>query len=90
MRSDWAQESARGQDRHQQYTESRNPPLLESSFHGSIASVEWFLSNAPLRMYREFASNHEDDERVKTLSKAPGGFDKAVSDWLEARSKFIA
>lgn len=40
-------------------------------------------------MYREFALNHEGDQRVKTLSKAPGGFEKAVSDWLGARSEFI-
>lgn len=87
VRSDWAQES-RGYDHHRQYTESRNPPLLESSFRGSIASVEWFLSNTPLRMYREFALSHEGDQRVKTLSKALGGFEKAVSDWLGARSEF--
>lgn len=88
MRSDWAQES-RGYDNYRQHTESRNPPLLESSFRGSIASVEWFLSNSPLRMYREFALNHGGDQRVKALSKAPGGFEKAVSDWLGARSEFI-
>ena len=39
-------------------------------------------------MYKEFAADHEGDQRVRTLSKVPGGFDKAVSGWLEARSKF--
>lgn len=65
---------------------AQHPPLLEAAYRGSVDSAEWFLSDAPIRMYRQFAAANQDDSRLQTLSSAPGGINKIISNWLETRS----
>jgi ankyrin repeat protein len=81
-RADWVS-AARGTT---MYTVSdSNPPLLHAAFKGSLSSVEWFLSDAPLRHYREFANTYKDDKLINHLNTVGGGFDKVLSKWLGAR-----
>lgn len=53
--------------------------------HGCLETVEWFLSDAPLRCYLEFTQSERahDDVQVRRLGEAPGGFEGAISRWLE-------
>ncbi|KAI9818880.1 MAG: hypothetical protein M1827_007701 [Pycnora praestabilis] len=83
-RTDWAQ-AGRGVSQ-QASIEEKHPPLLEAIFKGSLDSTEWFLSDAPMRRYQEFATAHQGDKRVQTLSRSAGGFDKTISSWLGARN----
>lgn len=87
-RADWAA-AGRGMQ-HVQAAGNKHPPLLEAAFKGSLESVEWFLSEAPMRLYSEFAAVHPHDKRLKGLSHAAGGFDKAISAWLGTRSMFLS
>ena len=83
-RKDWA---ARGRGiSGYESTESSHPPLLEAAQYGSLGSVEWFLSDSPLRCYRQFAQDHPEDKRLQKLSKANGGFEASVKKFLSARS----
>ncbi|KAL8867050.1 MAG: hypothetical protein Q9174_005912, partial [Haloplaca sp. 1 TL-2023] len=63
-----------------------SPPLLQAANEGNLAAVEWFLSDTPLRLYREYCEKHKDDERLKKLAAAPGGFEKAIGSWLKLRN----
>jgi hypothetical protein len=56
---------------------------------GRIESVEWFLSDTPLRQYLAFTKSKaaRDDARLKHLAHAPGGFEGAISKWLNEQSK---
>lgn len=67
----------------------KDPPLLHAALNANIESVEWFLSDAPLRNYLEFGKSKaaQADSRLKHLSQVPGAFDRAVSQWLGAQSK---
>jgi hypothetical protein len=62
---------------------------LLGAFSGCIESVEWFLSDTPLRQYLAFAKSKaaRDDARLKHLAHAPGGFDGAISKWLNDQSE---
>ncbi|KAL8780967.1 MAG: hypothetical protein Q9213_006218 [Squamulea squamosa] len=62
------------------------PPLLQAAHAGGLAAVQWFLSDTPLRLYREYREKHKDDERLQKLAEAPGGFEQAVGSWLKQRS----
>lgn len=62
------------------------PPLIQAAYHGGLAATEWFLSDNPFRLYKEFATNNFEDPRLKVLAKAQGGFDGAVASWLQRRS----
>ncbi len=68
--------------------EEKIPPLLHAAHVASIDSVEWFMSDAPLRRYKEFAECNKNDKRIKTLVQYENGFDKTVKNWLEAKSRF--
>lgn len=63
------------------------PPLLQAANMGSLAAVEWFLSDTPLRLYQEYQEKNKDDTRLKKLAEAPGGFQSAVGQWLKQRSE---
>ncbi|KAI4163226.1 MAG: hypothetical protein LQ342_003159 [Letrouitia transgressa] len=65
------------------------PFLLQAAKAANLPAVEWFLSDTPFRLYREFGANNKDDPRLKTLAKAHGGFDQAVSSWLKSKSKCV-
>jgi len=66
------------------------PPLLYAAVAANYESVEWFLSDAPLRHYVEFGSSKaaQTDPRLKHLNETPGGFDRAASTWLGLTSEF--
>lgn len=66
----------------------KTPPLLHAALEANIESVEWFLSDGPLRHYVEFGKSKaaQTDSRLKHLSSS-GRFDQAVSRWLGIQSK---
>lgn len=68
----------------------KTPPLLHAAMGGSIDAVEFFMSEAPHRLYAEFAKSKagKEDKRLDVLRKNPAGFDRAVSKWLGADSKY--
>lgn len=61
-------------------------PLLLAAHHGSVEQMEWFLSDAPLRCYKQYAQVHEDDKRLQRLSQVEGGLEGVVKEFLSARS----
>tara|TARA_R110002033_G_scaffold137455_1_gene176715 strand:- start:12 stop:416 length:405 start_codon:yes stop_codon:yes gene_type:complete len=81
-RADWAQ--APGGEVHA--VEERVPPLLQAAHVASIDAVEWFMSDAPLRRYKEFAESNKHDKRIKTLMETGKGFEKTIGGWLDAKS----
>lgn len=82
-RADWAQAPG---DNHY-VVEEKIPPILQAAYAGSIDSVEWFMSDAPLRRYKEFAEANKHDKRIKTLEASGKGFDKTIGTWLNAKSE---
>lgn len=87
-RADWAA-SARGEFR-TLVKKDMLPPLLLAAQIGNLESVEWFLSDTPTRCYSEFAEANSDSLPVKTLAQATGGFDAAVSKFLNSKSTYIS
>jgi hypothetical protein len=83
-RADWAQ--APGDST--KVVEEKIPPLLQAAHEGCIESVEWFMSDAPLRRYNEFAEANSHDKRIKTLQEHKKGFTHTIGVWLNAKSKF--
>ena len=81
----WAQKRA-DNDKYNTLDNDDTPPLLEAIRAGGLAATEWFLSDTPLRLYKEFGADNSNDPRLKTLAKAQGGFDQAVGAWLGRRS----
>ncbi|XMA08763.1 hypothetical protein WAI453_001554 [Rhynchosporium graminicola] len=84
-RADWAQ--APGGEL--KVIEERVPPLLQAARFGSVESVEWFMSEAPLRRYNEFAEANKHDKRIKTLTDSKKGFEKIISSWMNAKSTYF-
>jgi hypothetical protein len=84
-RADWAQ--APGQNIY--VVEEKIPPLLQAAHAGSLDSVEWLMSDAPMRRYKEFAESNKHDKRIKTLEQSGKGFYKTISEWLNADSMFM-
>jgi ankyrin repeat protein len=82
-RADWAQ----APDSQVQVVEERIPPVLQAAKAGSVESVEWFMSDAPMRRYKEFAGVNQHDKRIRTLEESGNGFDKTIGKWLSAKSK---
>ncbi|KAK8125105.1 uncharacterized protein PG998_000864 [Apiospora kogelbergensis] len=87
-RSDWANA---GRSLVTKATGSQISPLLTAAVLGSLASVEWFLSDIPLRKYIEFGDSKSarDDPRLNHLSQSPGGFDRAISKWLGMHNDLV-
>lgn len=87
-RQDWATAGRNVISRPQESTES---PLLCAAQKGCIESVEWFLSDAPLRNYLEFGKSKaaKDDVRLKHLNQSQGGFERAVARWLGAENDLV-
>lgn len=78
-RADWA---AQGHNMHVAQTGPKTSLPLIAAHQGSIESVEFLLSDTPIRLYSEFAQTFEDDKRLKHLNKASSGISNAVSKWL--------
>ncbi|KZL88206.1 ankyrin repeat protein [Colletotrichum incanum] len=87
-RKDWA---TAGRNMVVRSTGVKTPPLLHAASAGNIESVEWFLGDAPHRHYVEFGKSKtaRDDPRLKHLSQAPGGFDRAISKWLGIQNELV-
>lgn len=85
-RNDWA---TAGREIASKPSGTQTSPLLLAAFEGRIESVEWFLSDTPLRQYLAFAKSKvaREDAKLKHLAQAPGGFDAAISKWLSDQSK---
>jgi ankyrin repeat protein len=84
-RADWAQAPGGNVT----VVEERIPPLLQAAHMGSIESVEWLMSDAPMRRYKEFAEKNKSDKRIKILDESNKGFDKTIGKWLNTNSKFL-
>ncbi|KIV92055.1 hypothetical protein PV10_06528 [Exophiala mesophila] len=84
-REDWAEAGRRGH-RSSQKTGSIGVPLLGSVLMGNLESVEYFLSDAPMRRYLEFEKTFEDDKHLRALKQSPGGFEGKLTEWLSTRN----
>ena len=73
-----------------QVNEDKRPPLLRAAHGGCLDSVEWFMSDAPMRRYKEFAEANKHDKRIRTLEESGKGFDKMIGKWLDANSTSIS
>ncbi|EUC43413.1 hypothetical protein COCMIDRAFT_38672 [Bipolaris oryzae ATCC 44560] len=85
-RADWANA---GRNTSGKVRDMQHPPLLCAAHHGNLQSVEWFLSDSPLRCYLQFADSHHDDIRVQNLAKTKGGLEASVSKWLGLNSHLL-
>jgi ankyrin repeat protein len=87
-RKDWANAGRNVVSRPKDSTES---PLLRTAQKGCLESVEWFLSDAPLRNYLDFGKTKraKDDLRFNHLSQSSGGFETAVKKWLGAENDLV-
>jgi ankyrin repeat protein len=65
----------------------QTPPLLMAAYHGTLDHVQWFMSDAPLRCYKQFAGTYQDDKRLQRLSQVPGGFEGMVKKFMDTRSQ---
>ncbi|KAI1443934.1 ankyrin [Annulohypoxylon stygium] len=80
-RADWAKA---GRNVIVRPTGRKVPPLLSAALRGSLESIEWFVSDTPMRHYVDFGKSKvaKEDARLKHLAEASGGFDKAIAKWL--------
>ncbi|KAK1776822.1 hypothetical protein QBC45DRAFT_394854 [Copromyces sp. CBS 386.78] len=70
---------------------STTSPLLRAAEDRCIESIQWFLSDAPLRHYLEFAKSKaaQEDPRMQHLGRAPGGLEGAIARWLDDQGELI-
>ncbi|KAL8827871.1 MAG: hypothetical protein Q9170_006840 [Blastenia crenularia] len=80
----WARE--RGGGNYRSAVNESTPPLLQAAYRGSLPAVEWFLSDTPLRLYKEHKDKNKSDARLRKLAEAPGGFQAVVGSWLKQRN----
>lgn len=59
-----------------------------AALDATLESVKWFLSDAPLKAYLEFANSDgaRNDARIKHLAEARGGIERAIKRWLNNES----
>lgn len=81
-RKDWASRHGGAADPDCEPT----PPLLQSILDSSLEIVEWWLSDAPMRCYREFAEANKADKRIYRLMQSDDGFEGSVRKYLARRS----
>ncbi|KAK4939530.1 hypothetical protein LTR10_020239 [Elasticomyces elasticus] len=86
-RQDWT-DAARGY-RGSKVENDIGVPLLRAILHGNVESTKYFLSDAPLQRYLEFAESYKNDKRIDALMKAERGLQGSLSDWL-ATSNHLA
>ncbi|KAK4230646.1 Ankycorbin [Podospora fimiseda] len=87
-RQDWA---TAGQESLATPSGVASSPLLLAALAGQIESVEWFMSDAPLRHYLTFCNSNiaARDPRVKHLSQSASGYEGAIKQWLNKDSDLI-
>lgn len=81
-RKDWASRDGEVAPTPTQQT----PPLLDTINKGSLELVEWWLSDAPIRCYKEFAEANREDKRIYRLTQSKIGFEGAAQKFLATRS----
>lgn len=64
-------------------------PLIRAVKFGNLESVQWFLTELPLQEYIKYAEAYPDDQDILDLKASPGGYKKAISDWLGLRKDLI-
>ncbi|PYI05666.1 ankyrin repeat protein [Aspergillus sclerotiicarbonarius CBS 121057] len=84
-RADWAA-AGRGMTGLRQRQED---PLLIAAFLGSLSSVQWFLSSAPIKTYVKFIKGHEQDDKLKLLSQSVEDMEGPLMGWIQSRNDFI-
>jgi ankyrin repeat protein len=82
-RADWA----RAPNSQIQVVEERITPALQAAMAGNVESVDWFMSDEPMRQYKEFAVANQQDKRIRTLDESGIGFESTIGKWLNAKSK---
>ncbi|EXJ54315.1 hypothetical protein A1O7_09653 [Cladophialophora yegresii CBS 114405] len=87
-RQDWA-EAGRGGRRSHHAESDIGVPLLAAAIEGNTDSTEFFLTDAPLRRYLEFAESLEDEKRIQALAQAKGGIKGTLSAWLSTRNQLV-
>lgn len=87
-RRDWA---TAGRNMVTRTTGLKTPPLLHAAIGLNMEVVEFFLSETPNRLYSEFGKSQaaKEDPRLRHLMERPGGFDRAIANWLGADSRSI-
>lgn len=61
-------------------------PLLAATLQANVDSVEYFLSDTPLRRYLEFANSLRGDKRILALTQTKGGVKGTLESWLSTRN----
>ncbi|KAK3356243.1 hypothetical protein B0H65DRAFT_72260 [Neurospora tetraspora] len=89
-RKDWAN-AGREVAQQPRDENSTTSPLLRAAEDRCIESIQWFLSDAPLRHYLEFAKSKaaREDPRMQHLGRAPGGVEGAIARWLDDQGELI-
>ncbi|ETI20598.1 hypothetical protein G647_08636 [Cladophialophora carrionii CBS 160.54] len=87
-RQDWA-EAGRGGRRSRRVESDVGVPLLAAAIEGNPDSTEFFLTDAPLRRYLEFAESLKDEKRIQALAQAKGGIKGTLSSWLSTRNQLV-
>ena len=84
-RQDWAEAGRKGH--HYQKAESDlGVPLLSAAIEGNLESTEYFLSDAPLHRYLEFAESLKNEKRIQALAQTKGGVKGTLDSWLTTRN----
>ncbi|KIW41717.1 uncharacterized protein PV06_07247 [Exophiala oligosperma] len=84
-RQDWADASRKGVH-HKKAEFDLGIPLLVAAFQGNLESTEYFLSDAPLHRYLDFAHSFRDDKHIRALAQARGGLPGSLTTWLGTHS----
>ncbi|RAL04303.1 ankyrin repeat protein [Aspergillus ibericus CBS 121593] len=69
--------------------EEQETPLLTAAFSGSLPSVQWFLSSAPVKNYVEFIKGHEQEDKLKLLSESINDLEGPLTGWIQSKNEFI-
>ncbi|KIW62826.1 hypothetical protein PV04_10956 [Phialophora macrospora] len=85
-RQDWA-EASRGGRQFQRPESDVGVPLLAAAIEGNPDSTEFFLTDAPLRRYLEFAESVKHEKRIQALARAKGGIKGTLGSWLSTRNQ---
>ena len=86
-REDWAEAGRRGHNYYRQHAESDlGIPLLAAAIEGNLETVEYFLSDAPLRRYLESAETFKEDSRILALGRTKAGLKGTLDSWLSTRN----
>jgi ankyrin repeat protein len=63
------------------------PPLLQAALSGTLEQVEWMLSDAPLRCYKQYGEAHQGDKGLQMVQATTVGFEGALKGFLNNRSQ---